>query len=77
MASSARGTLVETWLVPVCPRCVGGDETPVVENEGKISSMRQMVSAAGLNATGLRFVVAGAHSPHGPHSSIIFILSRF
>ena len=40
-----RGTLVDTWLVPVGPRCGGGDETPVVESEGKRSSMRQMVPA--------------------------------
>ena len=30
-----RGTVVETWLVPGGPRCVGGDDTPVVESEGK------------------------------------------
>ncbi len=33
-----RGTLVDTWLVPVGPRCGGDDETPVVESEGKRSS---------------------------------------
>ncbi len=30
-----RGAVVKTWLVPGGPRCVGDDDTPVVESEGK------------------------------------------
>ena len=61
-----RGTLVDTWLVPVGPRCGGGDETPVVESEGKRSSMRQMVPAGWALQTVPAGLVQTAPSMLGP-----------
>ena len=60
------GTLVDTWWVPVGPRCVGVDETPVVESEGKRSSMGQMVPAGWAVHTVPAGLVQTAPSMLGP-----------
>jgi hypothetical protein len=61
-----RGTLVDTWWVPGGPRCVGVDETPVVESEGKRSSMGQMVPAGWAVHTVPAGLVQTAPSMLGP-----------